>query len=324
MGLGAAGRRARKAEISHSSALMRADCRQIQAARTMIISHSTDRAAPRQTIAAVSLTQGFAARNARASPLGRVCADQKAVLKGAMVYVIDPPKQPSVAIANSDARFPVRRIFCVGRNYADHVLEMGNDPKSEPPICFTKPADAVVENGAAIPYPTLTDNFHHEVELVVALARGGAGIEAGAALEHVWGYGVGVDLTRRDLQNQAKKAGQPWDAAKGFDHSAPLGALTPARDVGALASARIWLSVNGETKQDAHIAEMIWSVPEIIAALSRTWGLQAGDLIFTGTPMGVGPLKPGDVVTCGVDGLSELRFSISRGQATISGADTGR
>ncbi|MBS0385417.1 MAG: fumarylacetoacetate hydrolase family protein [Proteobacteria bacterium] len=229
-----------------------------------------------------------------------------------MSFVIDPPRQPGVAVAGTNARFPVRRIFCVGRNYADHVREMGNDPKSEPPIFFTKPADAVVESGAAIAYPPLTANLHHEVELVVAVGKGGAGIQAAAALDYVWGYAVGVDLTRRDLQNNAKKAGQPWDAAKGFDQSAPVGALMPAGKIGHPRRGRIWLSVNGGAKQDADIADMIWSVPEIIAALSRSWALRPGDLIFTGTPAGVGPLVAGDAVACGVEGLPELGFSIVR------------
>ena len=255
--------------------------------------------------------QGFACpewallpRPGEFAPFAKPCS------KRPMPFIIDPPNQPSVALVGSDARFPVRRIFCVGRNYADHVREMGNDPKSEPPIFFTKPADALVKSGAVIPYPTLTSNFHHEVELVVAIGKGGDAIDAASALDHVWGYAVGVDLTRRDLQNDAKKSGQPWDAAKGFDNSAPVGALSPAGSVD-LKSARIWLSVNSATKQDAHLEEMIWSVPEIIAAISRTWALRAGDLIFTGTPSGVGPLKPGDVVTCGIDGLRDLAFSIA-------------
>ena len=227
-----------------------------------------------------------------------------------MAYSFDPPLKPSLAITGTDARFPIRRIFCVGRNYADHVREMGADPKSEPPIFFTKPADAIVASGAAIPYPMLTSNFHHEVELVVAIGKGGAEIDAKAALDHVWGYAVGVDLTRRDLQNDAKKAGQPWDASKGFDNSAPVGALTPVSRNVYLRSARIWLSVNGAIRQDANLEEMIWTVPEIIATLSRTWELRAGDLIFTGTPSGVGALRRGDEVMCGVEGLSELRFSV--------------
>ena len=229
-----------------------------------------------------------------------------------MRYTFDPPPQVSLAVVGEQMRFPVRRIFCVGRNYADHVREMGNDPKSEPPIFFTKPGDALVESGAVISYPMLTSNFHHEVELVVALAKGGAAIEAKDALGHVWGYAVGVDLTRRDLQNEAKKAGQPWDAAKGFDHSAPVGALTPAGARGVMKSARISLRVNGEKKQDANLGEMIWSVPEIIAALSRTWELRAGDLIFTGTPSGVSALQRGDEVRAEIEGLSPLQFSIAR------------
>ena len=204
----------------------------------------------------------------------------------------------------------MRRIFCVGRNYADHVREMGNDPKSEPPIFFTKPADAVVDSGASIPYAQDTDNFHYEVELVVALARSGRNLNAAAAGDLIWGYGVGVDLTRRDRQAEAKKAGAPWDVAKAFDNSAPVGPLTAARDWRGSA-ARIRLSVNDEVRQDADIAEMIWSVPEIIAALSRSWELRAGDLIFTGTPAGVAALGPGDRVAAEIDGLEPLAFTIA-------------
>ncbi len=233
------------------------------------------------------------------------------VLDVRMRYVFEPPLQPSVAIAGTDARFPVRRIFCVGRNYADHVREMGNDPKSEPPIFFTKPMDAVVDSGSAIAYPSLTSNLHHEVELVVAIGKSGAGIDARTALDQVWGYAVGVDLTRRDLQNEAKKAGQPWDAAKGFDKSAPVGAIAPVSQVGALKSARIWLSVNGALKQDANLEQMIWSVPEIIATLSHAWELRAGDLIFTGTPSGVGALQRGDAIVAEIAGLAPLHFTIS-------------
>ena len=228
-----------------------------------------------------------------------------------MAYVFDPPRPPSVAIAGGDARFPVRRIFCVGRNYADHVREMGNDPKSEPPLFFTKPADAVVESGAAIPYPSNTENLHHEVELVIALGAGGRNIAEADALSRVWGYGVGVDLTRRDRQAEAKKAGTPWDTAKGFDLSAPVSALTPAAQAGDVRSARIWLKVNGEARQDANTSGMIWSVPEIIAGLSSWWELRAGDLIFTGSPEGVSALKRGDKIECGVAGLSELHFSLA-------------
>jgi fumarylpyruvate hydrolase len=189
---------------------------------------------------------------------------------------------------------------------------MGNDPKSEPPLFFTKPADALVENGAAIAYPSNTSNLHHEVELVIAAGKAGSNIAEPVALEHVWGYGVGVDLTRRDRQAEAKKAGTPWDTAKGFDQSAPLGPLTPVAQCGDVSSARNRLSVNGETRQDAHTSAMIWSVPEIVAAVSGWWALRPGDLIFTGSPSGVGPIERGDAIACGVDGLAPLSFSIAR------------
>lgn len=229
-----------------------------------------------------------------------------------MSFVISPQSQPSVAISGSSDRFPVRRIFCVGRNYADHVREMGNDPKSEPPLFFSKPADAVVESGAVIAYPSNTSNLHHEVELVIAIGQGGSNIAESDALSHVWGYGVGVDLTRRDRQAEAKKAGTPWDTAKGFDQSAPISALTSVSTAGHPLKARIWLSVNGETRQDSNTGGMIWAVPEIIAALSQWWELKAGDLIFTGSPEGVSAIGPGDAIACGVEGLDELKFSIKR------------
>jgi fumarylpyruvate hydrolase len=227
-----------------------------------------------------------------------------------MTFAFNPPPQPSVAIVGSDARFPVRRIFCVGRNYADHVREMGNDPKSEPPLFFSKPADAVVESGGVIAYPRQTSNLHHEVELVIAIGEGGADIGESAALGHVWGYAVGVDLTRRDRQAEAKKAGTPWDTAKGFDHSAPISALMPAASAGNVTNTRIWLKVNGDTRQDASTHDMIWSVPEIIAALSAWWELKPGDLIFTGSPSGVSALERGDKIECGVEGLASLSFAI--------------
>lgn len=227
-----------------------------------------------------------------------------------MSYVFDPPPQPSAAVAGSSVRFPVRRIFCVGRNYADHVREMGNDPKCEPPIFFTKPADALVETGAAVPYPPGTDNLHHEGEFVLALAQGGANISEADALSCLFGFGVGVDLTKRDTQAAAKKGGAPWDAAKGFDYSAPVGALTRVADTPLPERARLWLSVNGEIRQDADIAEMIWKPREIIAALSRVWELKPGDLIFTGSPSGVSALVRGDRITCGVEGAAELSLTI--------------
>lgn len=228
-----------------------------------------------------------------------------------MSFVISEPSRPSVATVGGSARFPVRRIFCVGRNYADHVREMGNDPKADPPVFFTKPADAVVENGASIRYPSQTSNFHHEVELVLALQSGGEDIPEAKALDCIWGYAVGVDLTRRDHQADAKQAGNPWDAAKGFDQSAPIGAITPASASGHLSTGAIRLTVNDAVRQDDDIANMIWSIPEIIAALSRTWALKAGDLIFTGTPKGVGPLQPGDAVRADIAGLAPLAFQIT-------------
>ena len=218
---------------------------------------------------------------------------------------------PTIAIAGSDLRFPVRRIYCVGRNYADHVREMGNDPRSAPPVFFTKPGDAVVDSGSAIAYASNTGDLHHEVELVAALGKGGADVSVAEAPELVWGYAVGVDLTRRDRQNEAKQAGQPWDLAKAFDQSAPIGALTAKAQAGDKSKGRIWLSVNGEIKQSADLKDMIWSVPEIIAALSSSWRLAPGDIIFTGTPAGVGPLSPGSRIACGIEGLSELNFTIT-------------
>jgi len=224
-------------------------------------------------------------------------------------YVFTPPTTPSVAIAGTAARFPVRRIYCVGRNYSEHVREMGGDPKSEPPVFFSKPASALVPNGVSVSYPPRTADFHYEIELVVAIDRGGRDISAERALEHVFGYAVGNDLTRRDLQAAAKKKGQPWDVAKAFDQSALIGAIRPA-DEGHLSAGRIWLQVNGHTRQEADLADMIWTVPEVIAELSTFFDLQPGDLIYTGTPSGVGPLKRGDRLEGGIDGLETLSNTI--------------
>jgi fumarylpyruvate hydrolase len=218
--------------------------------------------------------------------------------------------QPSVAIAGSTTRFPVHRIYCVGRNYAAHVREMGANPEREPPCFFMKPADAVVENGASVPYATRTRDFHHEVELVVAIGRGGRELQPADALDHVFGYAVGNDLTRRDLQAAMKNAGLPWDVSKGFDRAAPISAIHTVAQVGHPARGRIWLEVNGKVRQDADLAEMIWNVPEILVELSTLWELQPGDLIFTGTPAGVGPVQRGDAITCGIDGLDVLRSTI--------------
>lgn len=209
---------------------------------------------------------------------------------------------PTIAIAGSDDRFPVRRIFCVGRNYADHAREMGSDPAREPPFFFTKPADAVTPGGL-LHFPVQTSNLHHEVELVVAIGTGGTDVEVSHAEGLIFGYAVGIDLTRRDLQDVAKKGARPWDMAKGFDESAPIGPLTRGAPP---AGGAITLTVNGEARQSGDIADMIWSVPEIISILSTYVTLAAGDLIFTGTPAGVGPIKPGDSIVGIVDGIDPI------------------
>jgi fumarylpyruvate hydrolase len=212
-------------------------------------------------------------------------------------HAVPAVPRPTVAVAGTSARFPVRRIFCVGRNYAEHSREMGATDLRAPPFFFTKPADAVVESGAVVPFPARTSDLHHEIELVVALGEGG----------EVFGYAVGNDLTRRDVQGAMKKDGKPWDVAKGFDSSAPI---SPIARVTLPARARIWIEVNGETRQDGNIADMIWSVPEIIAELSSWFALKPGDLIFTGTPAGVGRLDPGDRVRGGVDGVGILTHTM--------------
>lgn len=227
-------------------------------------------------------------------------------------FVIPPVEQASVAVAGSHARFPIRRVFCVGRNYAAHAREMGKDPDREPPFFFTKPADAVVPAQGTVPYPPLTDNLHHEIEMVVAIGKGGTDIAVERALDHVWGYGVGVDLTRRDLQDVAKSMSRPWDWAKAFDASGPCGPLQPASAVGHPAQGRIWLEVNGEVRQQGDLDEMIWPVADVIAYISQSVALAAGDLIFTGTPAGVGKLQPGDAVRGGVQGLGEFVFTVGQ------------
>jgi len=224
-------------------------------------------------------------------------------------FVFPPAPVPSVAVAGG-GRFPVHRIYCVGLNYADHVREMGSDAAKSPPIFFTKPADAVVANGAAVPYPPATGNFHYEIELVVAIGSGGRDIDAARALAHVFGYAAGNDLTRRDLQASAKARGEPWDTAKGFDGSAPVAAIRPASQ-GHPNRGRIWLNVNGKLRQEADLSQMIWDVPHVIAALSRLYELRPGDLIFTGTPSGVGALRPGDRLEGGVEGLEVLSNTIA-------------
>ena len=221
-----------------------------------------------------------------------------------------PPTVPAVAVKGRPDQFPVHRIYCVGRNYAAHAREMGANPDREPPFFFAKPADAIVPGNSRIPYPSRTNNFHHEIELVVAIGKGGRDIAAAQALDHVYGYAVGNDLTRRDLQADAKDNGRPWDTSKGFDHSAVISAITPAQQSGHLRTGRIWLKVNGQLRQQADLSELIWSVPEVIAELSTLFELQPGDLIYTGTPAGVGALKRGDHLEGGVEGLDELVTTI--------------
>ncbi|MDB5706381.1 MAG: fumarylacetoacetate hydrolase [Sphingomonas bacterium] len=215
---------------------------------------------------------------------------------------------PTIAVAGTDDRFPVRRIYCVGQNYADHAREMGSDPTRQAPFFFTKPADAVVADGSVLPFPSRTADLHHEVELVVALAAGGTDIPVAGAEGLIFGYAVGIDLTRRDLQAEAKKAGRPWDMAKGFDRSAPIGLLTPGAPP---ARGAIDLTVDGEIRQRGNLDQMIWSVAEIIANLSTFVELRGGDLIFTGTPAGVGPIRPGQTVRAAIEGVDslEIRFS---------------
>lgn len=218
--------------------------------------------------------------------------------------------QPTVEIAGSDRRFPVRRIYCIGRNYAKHIAEMGNDPERTPPVFFCKPADAIVPSGAEIPYPMHTRDLHHEIELVVAVGKAGRNIPADQALSHVFGYAVGIDLTRRDLQKIAKDRGQPWDSAKAFDNSAPLSPLHPASILGHPQSGRIWLAVNDEIRQDADLDALIWSVPECLAELSTYFVLAPGDLVFTGTPEGVGPVAAGDRLRGGIEKIDEIDIRI--------------
>jgi fumarylpyruvate hydrolase len=227
-----------------------------------------------------------------------------------MRTIFPPRAAVDAPVAGIEARFPVGRIFCVGRNYAAHAREMGSDPSREPPFFFAKDADAYAPNGAIIPYPLATQDFHHEVELVVAIGKSGLNVPAAEAASLVFGYAVGLDMTRRDLQGEAKKHGRPWSTGKNFPRSAPMGALHPVAETGVLRKAAMTLTVNGAPRQAGNIADMIWSVDETIAALSSLYRLQPGDLIFTGTPEGVGPVVPGDVLVASIDGLSTLSVTI--------------
>jgi fumarylpyruvate hydrolase len=225
-------------------------------------------------------------------------------------YVIDPAPQASVAVAGTEDRFAVRRIFCVGRNYAAHAREMGRDPDREPPFFFTKPADAVVDDNQTVPYPPQSENFHFEGELVVAIGTGGRNISEADSRSHIWGYAIGNDLTRRDLQLAARELGRPWDWGKAFDRSAICGPVHKADTTGLFEAGSIRTLVNGEVKQDADLNELIWSIPEVIAILSRSMTLCPGDLIYTGTPAGVGPLQVGDICTVEIAGLGVLTTTI--------------
>lgn len=231
-----------------------------------------------------------------------------------MTYVIEPQAVTSLPIAGSEQRFPVRRVYCVGRNYAAHAREMGFDPDREPPFFFCKPTDTVigVADGQTLelPYPSETSNYHYEIELVAAIGKGGSNIPLEEANDHVFGYAVGLDMTRRDLQMKMREMGRPWEIGKAFDQSAPIAPLHPASKVGHPTQAGIWLQVNGADKQRSDINKLIWSVPETIAYLSRFFELKPGDLIMTGTPEGVGPVVAGDRMVGGVDGLGELNVRI--------------
>jgi fumarylpyruvate hydrolase len=224
-------------------------------------------------------------------------------------YVIPAPPQAAIAVAGSSERFPVRRIWCVGRNYEEHIKEMGHDVR-DPPFFFAKPADAVVPDGSTIPYPPLTKDFQHEIELVVALKSGGRNIKAAAALDCIWGYGVGIDFTRRDLQIASRDMKRPWEIGKAFDASAPCGALQPAGKIGHPSKGRIALKTNGKLRQEGDLAQMIWNVPEVIGKLSEMVALAAGDIIMTGTPSGVAATVAGDKLECEIEGVGSLMVTI--------------
>ena len=226
-----------------------------------------------------------------------------------MDYIFKPASQVSLPIRGTDAQFPVRRIYCIGRNYADHAIEMGHDPDREAPFFFQKNAQNIDISGT-FPYPPQTSDVHHEIELVVALKSGGANIGESDALQHVYGYAVALDMTRRDLQGEAKKTGRPWEIGKAFERSAPMSALVPVADTGYLDAGRISLSINGEMRQDGDLNQMIWKVPEMISYLSRFYDIAAGDLIMSGTPAGVGPVEKGDVLTGDIEGLDTLMTKV--------------
>jgi len=227
-------------------------------------------------------------------------------------FVFPPVETPSANVRGTDARYAVRRIFCVGRNYADHAREMGADPTREPPFYFTKPATALTPSGSTVPYPTQTSNYHYEMELVLAIGAPVFKVSPEAAVAAIWGYAPGLDMTRRDLQAEAKSAGKPWDTAKGFDQSAILGEIVRVSEVGLLKKGPITLAVNGAEKQHGDLADMIWSQAEIVSNLSYLYRLHPGDLIYTGTPAGVGAVVPGDVLTGRIEGLGEITLTVGQ------------
>jgi len=229
-----------------------------------------------------------------------------------MRYAIDFPEPITLPVAESNQQFPVGRIYCVGRNYAEHAREMGHDPDREPPFFFMKPADAIVASGSTIPYPQITKDLHHEIAMVVAIGKGSADIPVEKALEHVFSYGVGLDMTRRDVQGEAKKMGRPWEMGKAFDNSAPCTALKTVAMIGHPEKGAVWLKVNGKVTQKGDLAEMIWNVPETISYLSKLITLRAGDIIMSGTPAGVGPVQPGDKLEGHVDGVGDLTISYKK------------
>jgi fumarylpyruvate hydrolase len=230
-------------------------------------------------------------------------------------YVIAPPPQAAIAVVGTQKKFPVRRIWCVGRNYEEHIREMGHDVR-DPPFFFSKPADAIVPDGGSVPYPPLTKDMHHEIELVVALQSGGRNIKPERALDCVFGYGVGIDLTRRDLQIASRDMKRPWEVGKAFDASAPCGALAPASKIGHPSKGRVVLKVNGQVRQDGDLSQMIWKVPEVIAKLSEMVELAAGDIIMTGTPSGVAATVAGDKIECEIEGVGRLSVMIAPPRAS--------
>jgi fumarylpyruvate hydrolase len=224
--------------------------------------------------------------------------------------VVEPPRPPSLAVQGTSARFPVRRIYCIGRNYLAHIREMGEADERDPPIFFQKPPDSIVEEGTPVPYPSATSDYQYEAELVVAIGKAGENIDVKDANEHIFGYAVGLEMTRRDLQRAAAKAGHPWENGKSFDHSSPCSAIAPASACGHPQRGALLLAVNGVPKQKTDLSQLIWNVPEIVANLSRLYRLVPGDLIYTGTPDGVGPVVPGDELVASVEGIGTFRAVI--------------